>query len=168
MSVRSSHVFNAFRPPLYFCPLSARKSGVTPPICGLIMLSGWCVGRSRICHTLRQVEDMNKSSQGKWLTRVSLVYALFLLLFLPATFKLRSPGSVCSEWFICAFATAGLIILNGFGLIALWHSSSNKRFWLYISMGVAVGIALMLLNVWQEQEQFDLWSHRAIRYFDSP
>ncbi len=111
---------------------------------------------------------MNTSTQGKWLNGVSLAYALFLVLFLPVTFRFKSPGNVSSEWFFCALATGGLIILNGFGLKALWHDKYSKRLWLYVSTGVAVGVAFMLLNVWQEQQQFDLWSHRSIRYFEWP
>lgn len=108
---------------------------------------------------------MKTSNRAKQWNEVALFVALLLMLFLPAAGKLRSPGTVCNEWFICAFTAAGLLFLSGYGLKTLWRERWTKRLGLYVSCGVAIGTCFMLLNIWQEQRQFDYWAHRGMSYF---
>jgi hypothetical protein len=111
---------------------------------------------------------MNTSIQAKWFNAISLSVALLLLIMLPTAGRMRSPGGVSSDWHICAFATAFLIWLNVLGLNTLWHEKWSKRLGLYISSGIVIGAFFMLIHFWQEQQQFDHWSHRSIRYVDQP
>ena len=93
-------------------------------------------------------ENMKTSAPFKWLNLLSLVYAVCLVIFLPVTYSFRSPGDVSAAWFFYALATGGLIALNWFGLKAFRHHKQSKRLGLYVSTGVAVGVAFLLLNVW--------------------
>jgi len=95
---------------------------------------------------------------------VATIYAIILVVFVPATSHFRSPGSVCGEWWICAIGTVGLLAINLWGLNALRHQKWGKRLPLYLSLSVAIGVGLMLVHVWQEQEKFDSFSHRGIHY----
>ena len=110
------------------------------------------------------MENSKAEEQLGWTGQLSFCLAALLLVLLPAAGKMRSPGGVSSEWYICAFLATWLLVLNVCGLKALWHRRTSSRLWLYFSLGIAVFACAILVDLAQEQRQFDHWAHRGIRY----
>ena len=108
---------------------------------------------------------MSTVNRSVWFNLASVWVTVFLLIFLPVADKFRSPGGVEEGWYECVFAAIGLLLLDVVGLKALWRAKWTNRLWLYVSIGVAVGVLFLLLHLWQEAKQFDYAAHGGKGYY---
>lgn len=109
---------------------------------------------------------MKTSSQAKWFNCVSIFSAVILLSLIPLCYVFRNPGGVSDAWYICAYGTLGLAVFNIIALKALWRGKVCHRLGIYLSLGVVIGMAFILLNSWQGQQQYNYWAHKSIDYLD--
>ncbi len=108
---------------------------------------------------------MRATDQSRGINTVSLFATIFLVIFLPESFKFRSPDGVEEGWYSCVFTALGLLLWNAVGLIVLWRARWTSRLWLYISSGITVGILFFLLHLCQEAKQFDYEHHGGKGYY---
>jgi hypothetical protein len=96
------------------------------------------------------------------------VATLLLLIFLPLSFRGRSPADY---WLIYVLASAGtaLLLFNIYSLKMLWKAKIAARIGLYLTSGVVLVVLILLIQNYRAERQGDYEAHGGVGlYQDHP
>jgi hypothetical protein len=96
---------------------------------------------------------------------LSMVWALWLLVFLPLAGRFRSPGGVDPSWLPLFLANGALLIFN-LSVLMRRKVRGRQRVVLFCSTGIAIFVGVTLAHFYGEQQAYDYWAHRGIHYFE--